>query len=178
MTNAEVRPEGYQLSFAEAFLDSLKWGNVNTEVSISQFLQYLKGSCIDENIDIFKAQRRKILQLTIPLRKGQNHSLSRMVTFATDGEEPERNKSEIIYTPKTYLAWILRTPKENGYYKYSITVDTILRGRFDSLQSSLQGEESPLIPNITLIRPLIKETKLKPTEETIQAAFVIMPKAS
>ncbi|MEX2007334.1 MAG: hypothetical protein WD992_01035 [Candidatus Levyibacteriota bacterium] len=175
MTSIEAKPEGHQLSFAEAYLDSLKWDEPNTGVPLDKFLQFLQDSPI-ENMETYKTIKRSI-EIKLPLHTSFRLRSDALSTFVTDCEAPEIRDDGIIYSPKSYAAWITRIPRPSGHYAYTVDLDTILREKFDNLQSSLKGEETPLIP-ATPIRHLEEETELRPIEIAVQTAFIPMPKAS
>lgn len=179
MTNPETKPEEHQLSFAEAFLDSdsLKWGEIITKVPLEQLLQFLQDSPVGENMEIYKTTRRSI-EIKFPIPTSPRLRPDQSIMLITDGDEPEIKDNQLIYSPKSYLAWITRTPKASGFYEYAVVVDTVLRAGFDNLQSSLKGEESPLIPNLIPFRPVEEYTQMKPAEDPLQAAFIPIPRAS
>lgn len=177
MTSIESKSEENQMSFAEAFLDSLNWGEVTTGVPLENFLQFIKDSPLEEEYMISRSLRRKTLEFRIPATR-RHGAVINQVALVTDADSPERISNETVYTPKTYMAWVTRTLRQDGSYRYNIHVDTILRRGLDSLQSSLKGTEIPLIPNITPIRQSEEETELKPIEIALQTAFTAMPKAS
>ena len=176
MTNIETGPEGHQFSFAEAFLDSLKWGEPNIGIPLDQFLQFLQNSPI-ENLEANKTTRKNI-NIVLPVSNRTRYMPDRFNTFVTDAENPETRDNQTIYSPKSYSAWITRIPNFRGYYDYTVLLDTILRGRFDHLQTELKGEEAPLIPNLIFLPISEEETPAKPDEVALQSAFIPMPRAS
>ncbi len=176
MTTMETRREGYQISFAEVFLGTLNWGYVNTKTPLSQFLQFVQDSPI-ECMETHKTIRQSI-DIRLPLQTGSKYMPDRFTTVVTDAGDPEIKDNQIIYSPKTYSAWVTRTPRPNGSYAYTVALSTILRGRYNHLETSLRGVKTPLI--IFVPRPNKKQAQNERVEEPLQAAFIpmLMPQAS
>ena len=170
MTNRETNPEGHQFSFAEAFLDSLKWGEPNTGVPLDKFLQFLQNSPM-ENFETNKTSRPGI-NIAFPISNRLKHRFSEYYTFVTDAEDPEIKNNQAYYSPKSYLAWVTRIRNSMGYYDYTVLLDTLLRVKFDRLQAELRGEETRLIPNLISLPMHSEKTPAKSDEGSLQSAFI------
>lgn len=176
MANRETSPESHQFSFAESFLDSLKWGEPNTGVPLDKFLEFLQNSPM-ENFETHKTSRKGI-DIEFPISNRLKHRLSEYYTFVTDAENPQIKNNKAHYSPKSYLAWVTRIRNSMGYYDYTVFLDTLLRVKFDHLQTELIGEETPLIPNLISLPMHSEETPAKSDEGALQSAFIPILRAS